>query len=515
MAAVVYLQFSFYLGFGRDPSIYLYAGQRFTHGVPPYASIMDPKGPVSGILCGFGVALARLLGRNDVLVVRMEFCALTIASVLGVYLLVLELWKSVIAAVVAAAVFVSFRPYALFAIIGPDGHTPGTVFLVFALWLTVRRQWYWAAVLASLAFCTWQPLFWAPLLVLACAVAWSPGSRRRAALWSLAGALTPLLVLFVYYWAEGYPGKLIEGLFLFPLLGVYRIPISFVDQLTFIGRNTWNSYPGTSLLLLVGAVTVVAFAVRRLLVDRSRWRSAALDPVVLLLAIGVVVQLPYLLYDYVGPSHWYPVLPFAAAGFGLLTVRLMDRFADPAVRRRITLGLAACVATLITVCAVAYYSPAPDDAPLRSEQADACAVQDALVPGTPLWVMGNPIPLVLLHRVNPDNYPYVGSGLDQWKIDHTAGGFAGWTGQIKRSRASVVVVDVWKRIDYRERMQHWLHEHGYVPGFIGRWRVYVTPAAHQRMTAESLKLSHGRHLWPMTLTGGRYVVTHCTKVAAG
>ncbi len=142
-------------------------------------------------------------------------------------------------------------------------------------------------------------------------------------------------------------------------------------------------------------------------------------------------------------------------------------------------------------------------------------MQKALTPGTPLWVLGNPIPLVLLHRVNPDNYPYVGSGLDQWKIDHTPGGFAGWTGQIRRSRASVVVVDVWKNVANRERMQRWLHGHGYVPGFIGRWRVFVTPAAHARMKTEALKLSHGRHLWPLTSSGERYTVTHCSTVAAG
>ena len=127
-------------------------------------------------------------------------------------------------------------------------------------------------------------------------------------------------------------------------------------------------------------------------------------------------------------------------------------------------ALLSAALVLTAACAVAYCSPTPGDAPLRSEQANACAVQKALVPGTPLWVMGNPIPLVLLHRVNPDNYPYVGSGLDQWKIDHTAGGFAGWTAQVRRSRASVVVVDVSKNAVDRERMQRWLHEHGYVPG---------------------------------------------------
>ncbi len=359
LAAVVYLQFSFYLGFGRDQSIYVYGGQRVTHGVPPYASIMDPKGPVSGILCGFGVAIARLLGRDDVLVVRVEFFLLAAASALGVYLLVLQLWDSVVAALVAVAVFASFRSYDYFAAAGPDGHTPGTVFLVFALWLTVRRRWYWSAVAASLAFCTWQPLFWVPVLVTVCAVVWSPGQRTPALVRSVAGSLTPIVVLFVYYWASGYPGKLVEGLFVFPLVGVNRQSIGLFDQLSYIASNTWSNYPLSAILLLVGAVAVVAAGVRSVLANRPRWREAFLDPVVLLLAVGVLVQLPYLVYDYIGPSHWYPMLPFAAVGVGLLAKELIGRASDPAGRRRLNAALLSAAVVLTAVSAVAYYSPRP------------------------------------------------------------------------------------------------------------------------------------------------------------
>ncbi|MBO0884599.1 MAG: hypothetical protein J2P17_30550, partial [Mycobacterium sp.] len=54
IAAVVYSQFDLRGPLARDSAIYVYGGQQFIHGVPPYASIMDPKGPISGILCGFG-----------------------------------------------------------------------------------------------------------------------------------------------------------------------------------------------------------------------------------------------------------------------------------------------------------------------------------------------------------------------------------------------------------------------------------------------------------------------------
>jgi hypothetical protein len=222
IAAVVYSQLNIYSALARDPAIYLYGGQRLTHGVPPYASIMDPKGPISPILCGFGVAVARLFGRDDLLVVRVEFCALAILGALGIYLLVLELWHSVVAGVVAAAVFVSFKSWAYHALIGPEAHLPGTVFLTFAMWLTVRKLWYGAGFAASLACLVWQPLFAYPVIALVCAMVWSPGHRVRAAGWSLAGVATPFVALISYYAAEGYPGKLFDGLVDFPFTAVRR-----------------------------------------------------------------------------------------------------------------------------------------------------------------------------------------------------------------------------------------------------------------------------------------------------
>ena len=40
-----------------------------------------------------------------------------------------------------------------------------------------------------------------------------------------------------------------------------------------------------------------------------------------------------------------------------------------------------------------------------------------------LYAMGDPTPLVILHRRNPDRFIYLGSGVDHWRDTHTTGGF--------------------------------------------------------------------------------------------
>ncbi|HEY2298093.1 MAG TPA: hypothetical protein VGH43_10220 [Jatrophihabitans sp.] len=511
IAAVVYSQFNIYGKLSRDSAIYVYGGQRFVHGAPPYVSIMDPKGPLSSILCGVGVAVARLFGRSDLLVIRVEFCALAILGVLGVYLLVVELWQSVVGGLVAAAVFVTFSRFAHQALAGPDGHSPGTVFLIFALWLTARKNWYLGGVAAGLAFVSWQPLFPYVPISLLCAVAWSPGRRRHAAAWNLAGAATPVILLMGYYAAEGHLGKLFEGLFVFPLTGTRRAPLSFGARLQFMFRNVAGSYGAGAVLLWIGLALVLAAAVW--IVVRSQWRAALLHPLVLLVGLSLVTQLAYMAYDYIGWTHAFPVLPYAAAGFGMAGAKLLHRLSGVRAQQAATAGLLIGVTALVTTCAVLYYQPS-DDEPLRSEQASACAIAGALVPGTPLWTLGDPVPLVLLHRSNPDNYPYLGSGEDVWKVKHTRGGFDGWTDQIAASGATVIVMDTW-RGPYRGPMHDWLVTHGYQLGYIGPFRVYVTRAARVQMGVESIPRARHKEQWPLTTTGGTFRDTGCTHIEAG
>jgi hypothetical protein len=511
VAAVLYSRFDLHGWLTRDASLYLYGGQRVVAGQPPYVSMMDPKGPVSSILAGIGVAVARLFGYGDVPVVRVEFCALAVAGVLGVYLLVLELARSVLAAVVAAVVFTAFRSYAFNALVGPEGHLPGIVFLTFALWLTVRRKWFLAGIAAAMAFLTWQPLFAYPIVGLVCAIAWSPGRRRRAAALNLAGLATPTAALIGYFAWDGHLRALVDGLIVFPLTGVVRKPNTPLGRLRSFAGSVTHLYGPVAILFWLGLLVIAVLAIRAVLASR---RDCVRDPFLLLLASTLVLQLGYVCYDYIGFPHTYPLLPYAAAGIGVGVARTLARLTSVRLRwarRAVVVGM-----TVLAIGSLIVYSrPSPRYANLAAQQAGACAVQQSLAPGTPLWVIDDPGPLVLLRRRQPDNYPYVGSGLDTWKVDHTFGGFAGWTREIVRSRASIVVLQSWLHGRYKLPMTRWLVAHGYRPGHIGVWRVFVTRAAQTQMAAHSIALSRRRQIWPLLAGGGRYTVTHCPPGPAG
>ena len=80
----------------RDDAIYAYGGQQLTHGVAPYVSIFDPKGPLPTMLCALGAWAGQVLGHNDVLMMRLVYFACAVLTVLAVYLLVRALWNSVL-----------------------------------------------------------------------------------------------------------------------------------------------------------------------------------------------------------------------------------------------------------------------------------------------------------------------------------------------------------------------------------------------------------------------------------
>lgn len=511
VAALLYSRFDLRLWVNRDAFLYLYGGQRVLHGQPPYVSEMDPKGPVSSLLVAGGVEVAKLFGRDDILVVRVEFIALAILGVLGVFLLVRALFDSVLAAVFAAVSFTAFRSFAFNAVAGPEGHQPGIVFFIFALWLTVRRRWYLAGIAAALSFLTWQPLFIFPIAVAVCAVAWSPGRRWRALATALAGVATPSLALVIYYSWGGHLRALWDGLVWFPLTGVVRRPMSLVHRLRFFYHDVGHIYGRGAILVWLGLALLLFAAVWTVATARDR-REALLHPLVLLMAGTLVVQLGYVAYDYIGYPHSFPMLPYAATGLGWGAARVL---AWTASVRWVRPAVAAATVLIALASLIRYSRPDARIANLTAEQAGACALQDALPPGTPLWTIDNPGPLVLLHRRQPDNFPYVGGGLDVWKVAHTPGGFRGWTHEIAASGASVVVLESWLGGQYQPLLRSWLFHHGYRRGHIGEWDVYVNAAARAQMAAHSLKLTQHRQIWPLTTTGGRYTVTHCPARGTG
>jgi hypothetical protein len=495
VALVLYSRYHLDGTLGRDEGIYAYGGQQMLHGVPPYKSIFDPKGPLATMLCGLGAGLGRLLGTSDVTMIRLVFFASAVLTVLAVYLLVTHLWYSPVGGFAAAAVFACFRAFARDALPGPDAKTPGVLFAVLAMWLLVRRRWFLAAFAAAAACLVWQPLFAFPLMCLVCPVLWSaPGERWPALRRAVAGTLTPIAATLVYFAATGAVGASYEAAFAYPLTGVRRGSETYFGRIRHIASVVDASCGPAALLFWVGLALLVAIVITALVRSRTDWRAALADPVLSVVAVTAVLTFGYATLDFQAYPDVLPLLPYPAIGCGAAVAIVLRHVSETAARVVVAATLvAAAVATVLS--AVWFTDDPANDHYLRVERAEACAVQRVIPPDTRLYALGSPVPLVLTQRRNPDPFIYLYSGVAAWKVHHTKGGFDAWMRKIPASRSSVVVIDQWDG-PLRPRVDAWLTRHGYSGAFVGRWRVYATSQAQRLAADHGVRLTARATQWP-------------------
>ena len=475
-------------GLSRDEAIYTYSGQQLAHGVPPYTSIFDPKGPLASLIAGVAATVARVSGRNDIYAIRLAFFVCSCLAVVAIYLLAMRLFRSVLAGVVAAVVFASFTGFAEDALSGPDAKTPGVLAAVLAMWLMTRRQWFWAALVGAIAFLDWQPLVIYPVMAGVIAIVSSPaGQRLRSLAMAVAGAALPLIVVTIYFAAAGGLRNFFVSAFVFPATGVVRRPETEGHRLRHIVAVVHQFYGVSGILFWVGLVALLLLVVAHLIRNRANLRDALRAPLILVVFVTLLAEVGYACVDFQSYPDVLPLLAYPALGLAgavAVLVRLLKSVPARVATASVLVGLA-----LLTGFSWSWFGSAPaNDNALRAQGADACAVERMLGPGGRLWAMGDPAPLVMLHRRNPDRFIYLGSGVDRWKVDHTPGGFDGWTSQVRTADPAVVTMNFW-RGDLAKAMRSWLLASRYRSSWVGQWHVYLSAAARARATTEHVTLS--------------------------
>jgi len=473
----------------RDEAVYAYAGQQLADGVPPYASIFDAKTPLASMIAGVAAAVAHLAGGNDIYLIRAAFFVCACLAVLAVYLLAAQLWRSVLAGVVAATVFVSFTGFAEDALSGPDAKTPGVLFAVLSMWLVIGRRWFWAAFAASLAFLAWQPLLIYLVVAALVAAVNSPARQRWKALGlAVAGGAVPLVLVIVYFALAGALGEFAEAAFAFPATGVKRAEETVGARILNIVHVVHGDYKFSGALIWAGIVALLLLVVAHFVRNLGDLRQALRDPLVCIVLITLVADIAYAMLDFQSYPDVYPFLPYAALGLGGVAAAVVKLLKISAARRAAAAGVLVAVAVL-TAFSWSWFTNDPANDGIRAQRGDACALERMVGPTGGLYALGNPAFLVLTHRRNPDRFIYLGSGVDRWKIRHMPGGFDGWTAQIRAAGPSVIVMGGW-HTPLTHEMATWLKNAGYSPRYVGKWRVFLTPAARALARLHGVRLTY-------------------------
>jgi hypothetical protein len=79
VSLAVYLPHGFAGYLSRDLGLYSYGGQLVAEGVPPYVGTLNRAGPLAQLIPGIGAFLARAVGVDDLLGMRVLFLLLTVA----------------------------------------------------------------------------------------------------------------------------------------------------------------------------------------------------------------------------------------------------------------------------------------------------------------------------------------------------------------------------------------------------------------------------------------------------
>ena len=170
-------------GFGglltRDLALYAYGGQQFAEGVPPYVGVLNRAGPLAHMVPGFGAMIARALGTDDLITMRVLMMVLSTIAVWLTYLLGRDTFRSRLAGVAAAATLLTFQGFVTYATGGPREKTTMMLMVVCALLAVVHRRWAWAGVAVALATLTWQPAFVAGTVAAVTAVLVGLPGRRK------------------------------------------------------------------------------------------------------------------------------------------------------------------------------------------------------------------------------------------------------------------------------------------------------------------------------------------------
>jgi hypothetical protein len=431
VGALVVYGFRGFRGYlGGDLGLYVYAGQQFADGVPPYVGVLTRVGPLAQMIPGLGVLLARGLGISDVLGARILLCLVSVAAICLTYVLGRAVFSSRLIGLATAAAMLSFGGFNTYATNGPREKTPMVLFVICVLWAVHGRRWMTAGVFVSLAALCWQPAFLVGIAAGVTGILLDRGNRRRGLLRFAGGGAIPAALCVMYFAAVGAFSEFISGFLL--INARYTEADSFFLEPRHDLQVMHHAY-GLSLgAFCVGfAATLLSGLVA--LLSRRRTRDSE-NAFLITSAVAAVVGTVWTFGAYNNWPDLFVLLPFAALGIGATFSTL---------RRHLPVNVTVTAGLVWVVTATFFatqFSMSQSSHPLDREQRSVDTVVDDLPPNATFLSLNAPQVLVLAGETNPTRYQRLGHGLDDYMDDKFPQGLQGFGRWIARESPTVIVM---------------------------------------------------------------------------
>jgi hypothetical protein len=427
-------------GFGglltRDLALYAYAGQQFAEGVPPSEGVMNRAGPLAHMVPGVGAMIARLIGTDDLLTMRVLMMVLSTVAVWLTYLLGRDAFTSRLAGVASATSLLTFQGFVTYAGGGPREKTTMMLLVVCALLALLHRRWAWCGVAIALATLTWQPAFWPGIAAATAAVlVGEPRGRKLLGLaWVAAGGLLATGAMVAYFAWAGALEAFFDGFLFLHATSTRQVGLpEFVvtapgELLSGFGWSLW--------LVLAGLVSTVVLGVRAWRTGDRHDRS---DVAVIAFGAGTLGSLAWSIGVFNGWADAVVVLPLAAVGLGGLVHLAADRLGPRLGARGAVTVVAAYAVVALVATAVDTWVTRPDElGPMRAETEAMLAAGGPYV--TALSV-GAPQPLVFGQLRNPLQHQMFIGGLQDYLDEDWPGGLEAMAAVVRREQPTYITMD--------------------------------------------------------------------------
>lgn len=423
----------------RDDAIYVYAGQRFVEGIPPYVSIFDHKTPLASILSGLFILGGRLLELDDLFSTRLGWWFMGGLTGGFMFLLGRQLYRSASAGLLAALALTGFWSFGREMVSGPHAKNPFVLLQVAFFYFAGRGCWGRAGFAAALATWNWQP--GVVFVIAAMVFPLLQNGQREEKLKDLAraalGIAVPTAFLFGYFIFKGALVPLIDGSVFFNLVHLDRHPFELMTRLREPVEALFHGY---RMMAVPGILGLLYILWKGHTVYHSKEPGNGQWPMWAPIMVSLPIFLLLTFLDFQGTDDLYPILPYMVAGIAGAGVSLSHwAVALPPLARVQPRHLTILLACLMGVSSMILYKTTSEDG-IEAQVVSARQVIEYFPEDRQVASIGLPELLVLTGLTNPNPYLFIFGGVDRKIMEEWPGGITGFVDDLTASGVEVIGV---------------------------------------------------------------------------